>query len=125
MKYSKQSKSNEANFSRTDRIAEMILRHLSTIIQQEITDPRLPNFVTISAVKVSKDLGHARVYFTALHDNSEQTAEILNTASGYLRSFLAKAITTYKVPQLYFVYDNSVEYGRRLSRLIDDVNEDD
>ncbi|STX30073.1 ribosome-binding factor A [Legionella beliardensis] len=110
------------NFKRTDRIAEMIQRKLSQIIQQEIKDPRMPAFVTISAVKVSADLGHAKVYFTVLNSDIEQTAQILNTAASYLRTALARTITLRTVPQLHFVYDESLEYGRRLSKLIDDVN---
>ncbi len=112
------------NFKRTDRIAETIMRKLAQLIQQEITDPRLPNFITISAVEVTKDLGHAKVYFTAFTDDLEQTAAILNTAASYLRTLLAKTVTLRTVPQLHFVYDKSIEYGKHLSRLIDEVNDD-
>ncbi|WP_131782605.1 30S ribosome-binding factor RbfA [Legionella gresilensis] len=110
------------NFKRTDRVAEMIQRKLSQIIQQEIKDPRMPAFVTISAVKISADLGHAKVYFTVLNSDVEQTAQILNTAASYLRTALARTIKLRTVPQLHFVYDESIEYGRRLRKLIDDVN---
>jgi ribosome-binding factor A len=110
------------DFKRTDRVAEMMQRKLSQIIQQEIKDPRLPTFITISAVKVSADLGHAKVYFTAFNDNVAQTVAILNTAASYLRTALARSVKLRTVPQLHFVYDESIEYGRRLSRLIDEVN---
>jgi ribosome-binding factor A len=110
------------NFKRTDRIAELIQRKLSQIIQQEIKDPRMPAFVTISAVKVSADLKHAKVYFTALNNDIEQIGKILNTAASYLRTALARTIMLRTVPQLHFIYDESQEYGRRLSKLIDDVN---
>ncbi|WP_019215918.1 30S ribosome-binding factor RbfA [Legionella tunisiensis] len=113
------------DFKRTDRVAEMMQRKLSQIIQQEIKDPRLPAFITISAVKVSADLGHAKVYFTVFNDDAEQTAAILNAAASYLRSALARSVTLRTVPQLHFVYDESIEYGRRLSRLIDEVNPPD
>ncbi|KTC64552.1 ribosome-binding factor A (plasmid) [Legionella adelaidensis] len=110
------------NFKRTDRIAETILRKLALLIQQEITDPRLSKFVTLSAVNVAKDLSHAKVYFTVLNDDPEQTATILNTAASYLRSQLAKSITLRTVPQLHFIYDESIEYGKRLSKLIEEAN---
>ena len=113
------------NFKRTDRISEIILRKLAQVIQHEITDPRLPSFITISAVQVTKDLGHAKVYFTAFNDKPEVTAAILNAAASYLRTVLAKTVTLRTVPQLHFVYDESIEYGKRLSRLIDEVNTDD
>ncbi|KTC94414.1 30S ribosome-binding factor RbfA [Legionella erythra] len=112
------------DFKRTDRVAEMLQRKLSQIIQQEIKDPRLPNFVTISGVKVSGDLSHAKVYFTVLGDENKQAAVILNTAASYLRSALARTIKLRTVPQLHFVYDESIEYGRRLSKLIDEANPD-
>jgi ribosome-binding factor A len=113
------------DFKRIDRVAEMMQRKLSQIIQQEIKDPRLPAFVTISTVKVAKDLSHAKVYFTVLNADIAETATILNSAAPYLRTALARSIKLRTVPQLHFVYDESIEYGRRLSRLIDDVNPPD
>lgn len=109
-------------YSRTDRIAEMMQRKLAQIIRLEIKDPRLPSFLTISAVEVSRDLGHAKVYFTAFNGDPLQTTVILNSAASYLRTALARTISTRTVPQLHFIYDESIEYGERLSRLIDDVN---
>ncbi|KTD22691.1 ribosome-binding factor A [Legionella lansingensis] len=110
------------DFKRTDRVAEMMQRKLSQIIQQEIKDPRLPAFVTISGVKVSADLGHAKVYFTVLSGDIDLTASILNAAASYLRTALARTVKLRTVPQLHFVYDESIEYGKRLSRLIDEAN---
>ncbi|KTD52333.1 ribosome-binding factor A [Legionella quinlivanii] len=111
-----------SNFKRVDRVAEMLQRELSQLIQQEVRDPRLPSFVTISAVKVSPDLSHAKVYFTVLNHDVKMTAEILNAASSYLRTALARSVKLRIAPQLHFIYDESIEYGRRLSKLIDDVN---
>ena len=111
-----------ADFKRTDRIAEMIQRKLSHLIQQEVNDPRLPKFVTISAVRVSHDLSHSKVYFTALHDEPKQIEMILNQSAPILRKALSRTSTLRTVPQLHFIYDESIDYGKRLSRLIDDVN---
>lgn len=110
------------NFKRTDRIAEMIQRKLASIIPLEIKDPRLKGFITISAVKVTADLGHAKVYFTVYDEDKKLAVNILNAASGFLRSALARSITVRTVPQLHFVYDESIEYGEKLSRLIDKIN---
>ena len=110
-----------SDFKRTDRISESILRKLAQLIQQEISDPRL-GLLTLSAAKVSKDLSHAKIYFTVLNSEPETAATILNTAASYLRTLLAKSITFRTVPQLHFVYDESIEYGKRLSRLIDEAN---
>ena len=110
------------DFKRTDRIAEMMQRKLAQIIQKEVRDPRLPGFITISAVTVTRDLGHAKIYFTVLNDEAGMADTILNASASYLRSALARTLTLRTVPQLHFVYDKSIEYGRHLSRLIDDVN---
>lgn len=111
-----------SDFKRTDRIAEMMQRKLAQIITQEVKDPRLPAFITISAVTVTRDLGHAKIYFTALNDETGQAEVILNAAASYLRTALARTLTLRTVPQLHFIHDKSIEYGRHLSRLIDEVN---
>lgn len=111
-----------ADFKRTDRIAEMMQRKLSLLIQQEVSDPRLPKFVTISDVKVANDLSHSKIYFTVLHDDPKQIEMILNQSAPILRKALSRTSTLRTVPQLHFVYDASVDYGKRLSRLIDEVN---
>ena len=108
--------------SRLDRIAEMIQRKLSQLIRLEINDPRLPSLITISAVEVSRDLSHAKVYFTAFEADKKLTMHILNSAASYLRTALARTIKTRTVPQLHFIYDESIEYGERLSKLIDKLN---
>lgn len=110
------------DFKRSDRVAEMLQRLLSQIIQQEIKDPRMPSFVTISAVKMSADLGHAKIYFTALNSDVNLVSSILNASSSYLRTAIARSTKLRIVPNLHFVYDESIEYGRRLSKLIDQVN---
>ena len=110
------------DFKRVDRVAELIQRKLAEIIQQEVKDPRLPGFVTISAVKVSKDFSYAKVYFTVFNADPVEAGCVLNNAASYLRTVLAKSLTMRTVPQLNFVYDKSLEYGNSLSRLIDEVN---
>lgn len=114
-------------FKRADRIAEVIQRKLSYLIQHEINDPRLPKFITISAVKVSPDLSFAKIYFTFLEDNKDQITitKILHTAARFLRGKLANNLKLRKVPMLHFVYDSSIEYGKRLSHLIDEANPPD
>ncbi len=107
---------------RTHVLAEMMQRKLSTIIQQEINDPRLTGLVTISGVNVSRDLSHAKIYFTVFKDDPASVELILNNAASYLRTALARSSKTRTVPQLHFVFDESIDYGKRLSRLIDEVN---
>jgi len=107
---------------RLDRVAGMMQRKLAQLIQQVIKDPRLPSLITISHVDVSRDLSHAKVYFTSLHDDKTTTQAILNGSAGYLRKLLANSISLRIVPQLHFIYDTSLEYAMHLSKLIDIAN---
>ncbi|NKB47621.1 MAG: 30S ribosome-binding factor RbfA [Legionellales bacterium] len=108
------------DYSRTDRIAQVMQQELAQMIQREVKDPRMPEFVTVAAVAVSKDLAYAKVYITTLKPEDQQiTMDILQHAAGFLRSQLSKRIKLRITPQLHFIYDTSVEYGNRLSNLID------
>jgi len=113
------------NGRRPDRVAELMQRKLAYLIQHEVDDQRLPQWMTILAVNISKDLSHARVYFTAICDSPDEVTALLNESAVFLRTALARSLSLRKVPKLSFVYDTSVEYGKRLTRLIDDANESD
>jgi len=113
------------DFKRTDRIADQIQRDLAMLLQREIKDPRL-GMVTISYVKVSKDLGYSDIYLTVLplgdQDESEvvsQSIAVLNNAAGFLRKELSRGIKLRVMPQLRFHFDESVDRGRRLHSLIE------
>jgi ribosome-binding factor A len=108
------------DFARTDRVAEQIQRELAEMIRLEVKDPRV-RMVTLTAVEVTADYSHAKVYYTALEGESRQLQQGLERASGFLRSQLAHAMKLRVIPQLHFAYDTSVERGARLSQLIDDA----
>lgn len=107
-------------FSRARRVAEQIQRELADLVRTGVKDPRL-GMVSISGVKVSRDLGYATVYISSLDDKekSKISVEILNHAAGFLRHELGHRMVIRSVPQLRFVLDESVERGMRLSSLID------
>lgn len=111
-------------FPRASRLADQIQRDLSETIRSELKDPRV-GLITITAVEVSRDLSHARVFVSALAsaEAMEETLDALRHAAGFLRSRLAHSLTSRTVPELQFVYDESVERGARLSRLIDEANQ--
>lgn len=111
-----------ANQQRLRRIADQIQRELSEILRDELKDPRV-GMITLTGVEVSSDLGHAKVYFTRLGDEDllAQSREGLARASGFLRSMLGQRLKIHNTPELHFLYDESVERGMRLSRLIDDA----
>jgi len=108
-------------YSRTQRVADYLQRELAGLIQHEVRDPRL-GMVSITGVDVSRDMGHARVYYTVLGtDTSEDATEataVLNKAAGFLRSQLSRDSNMRTVPQLRFVFDTSVGRGRSMEDLI-------
>ena len=115
-------------YSRTQRVADYLQRELAALIQHELRDPRV-GMVSITGVNVSRDLGHAKVYFTVLgcdssEDASDSTAA-LNKAAGFLRSELSRESTMRSVPQLRFYFDSSVGQGRHLEDLIKQAAEAD
>lgn len=109
-------------YSRASRLADQIQRDLAELIRLEVKDPRV-SLVTVTAVEVSADLTHARVFVTTLADaiGADETIQALQHAAGFLRSRLSHSLKVRQVPELRFVYDESVERGLRLSKLIDDA----
>lgn len=113
------------DYSRTQRIADQLQKELAQLIQFEVKDPRL-GMVTVSYVKVSKDLGVADVYVTVMPLNGKDEAEaivdslkVLNNASGFLRGELARNVKLRVMPQLRFHFDETIERGRHLHHLIE------
>lgn len=115
-------------FSRTDRVAQQIQKEIAVILQREIKDPRL-GMVTVSAVEVSRDLSYAKIFITVFNtqdDNAaKQSANVLNEATGYIRSLLGKRIRARIMPELKFLVDNSLMEGMRISNLVDSIIRED
>jgi ribosome-binding factor A len=107
---------------RPRKLGDLIQRELSQLIAREMRDPRV-GMLTITSVDVSPDLSHAKVFFTLLDQKQVAgTLQGLKRSAGFLRSQLARRIKMYTTPELRFEYDESVERGDRLSRLIDAAN---
>ncbi|HWK53978.1 MAG TPA: 30S ribosome-binding factor RbfA [Hyphomicrobiales bacterium] len=104
--------------NRLDRINDQVKQELALLIREELRDPRL-GMVSVIDARVSRDLAHAEVYVTVLGAEAKESTAALNHASGYLRNLLAKRLNLRSTPKLRFVYDASVEHGRKLSALID------
>ena len=101
-------------------MGEQLKRELAQLIHDELQDPRL-GMVTVSAVQVSRDLAHAKVYVTVLGRDGAQaeSLQVLNHSAGFLRHLLGRCLILRSIPQLHFVYDESVERGRHLTALIE------
>ncbi|QPC46387.1 30S ribosome-binding factor RbfA [Mangrovibacillus cuniculi] len=108
---------------RSNRVGEQMKKELSEIISRKIKDPRV-GFVTVTDVKVTGDLQQAKVYITVLGTdyNREETLKGLAKAKGFIRTELGTRIRLRKTPELLFEFDESIEYGNRIERLIDDLN---
>ena len=104
--------------SRGRKIGDLIQREVAVLVQREIKDPRIA-MVTINEATVSRDLAFSDIYFTVLpSENTEIVEEVLNEASGFLRSQLAKVLSIRTTPKLRFHYDNTIESGARMNKAI-------
>ena len=110
------------DYQRTDRVADYLRQELAGLIQFEMRDPRVA-MVSITDVEVSKDLAHAKVFFTVMDKDTaaeaQGVADALNKAAGFLRSQLSKASNLRTVPALKFQFDASVGRGRYMEDLIE------
>jgi len=105
-------------FSRSQRMGEQIRRELAKLVRDELQDPRL-TWVSFTAIKLSRDLGYATVYFSVLNpEEQKQARELLTQAAGFLRHHLAIRIRARTTPELKFIYDDSLERGASMDALI-------
>lgn len=109
--------SRKARPQRNLRIAEQIQRDLSELIARELKDPRV-GMPTISAVELSPDYAHAKVYFSLLVGDTQEAQSALNQAAGFLRNHLFRRLHIHTVPTLRFFYDPSTERASEMDALI-------
>lgn len=115
-----------ANF-RHGRVKQEILREVNRILMREIKDPRVEG-VTITDVELTGDLQQATIYYSTLSDKAgarQKEQAGLEAVTGIVRSELGKAIKLYKVPELKFERDTSVDYGNRIDALLDKIKQSD
>lgn len=106
------------------KVNEEVLHVLSNIIRGDIKDPRINEFTSVVSCEVAPDLKTCKAYISVLGDEESQnkTLEGLNSAKGYIKNKLAKEINLRNTPEITFIIDQSIEYGVRMSHLIDEVN---
>jgi ribosome-binding factor A len=107
------------DFHRAKRVEEQILRLLAELIRREVKDPRVGP-VTITAVELSRDLSHAKVYFLPFDAkrSSTEVGAALGSAAGFLRIHLKQHLKMRHAPELHFVPDESIDRAAKLSALI-------
>jgi ribosome-binding factor A len=106
--------------NRSFRVADQIQRDLAELIR-ELKDPRI-GMVTVSAVEVTPDYAHAKVFFSVLIGDAAQTQEALNEAAGFLRNGLFKRLQIHTVPTLHFQFDRTTERAAEMNALIGKAN---
>ncbi|MDO5623700.1 MAG: 30S ribosome-binding factor RbfA [Pseudomonadota bacterium] len=99
------------------RVADQIQRDLAELIARELKDPRV-GMVTINAVEVTPDYAHAKVFFSLLTGDPDETQEALNHAAGHLRNGLFKRLHIHTVPTLHFIFDRTTERAADMNALI-------
>ena len=109
---------------RIERVNNLIRREVSELIQHEVRDPRLDSFIAVTEVATSSDLKYAKIFVSCISGKQEEqkTLGVLNAAAGYLRTELAKKIRLRRIPELSFHWDDSIEHGDRILRLLDQVS---
>ena len=110
------------SFSRKDRVSEQIRRELADLIRTELKDPRV-GMISITDVEITADYAHVKVFFSTLvgREHLPDVMTGLQKASGFLRRELGKRISIHMTPQLHFVFDQSLERGADLSKLIQEA----
>ncbi len=104
-----------------ERINHMIMEEVSKILMLEVKDERF-KFVTVTDCDTSNDLSYSKIYVTVLEqEKKEETLKALNKASSFIRGELAKRIEIRNIPELKFLYDESISYGEHIDSIIDKI----
>ena len=107
-----------------ERLNNLFLAELSKIIFKEIKNPLIKT-VNLTAVEITNDLSFAKVYFTCMNEDKDKVLADLEEAKGFLRGKLSENIDIRHTPELVFCYDNSIEYGMNIERIIKNIHEKD
>ena len=105
-----------------ERLEHTFVEQISQILKLEIKDERI-HFVTVTACKVTNDLSFAKIYVTVFdEEKKDSTLKALKNASGFLRSKLCERIDIRHIPELEFVYDESIAYGKKIENIIEKIH---
>lgn len=108
---------------RIERVGMEIKREVNEILQKKVRDPRVQG-VTITDVQMSGDLSLAKVYYTIMSDLTSDNQKVqigLEKAKGTIKRELGKNLTMYKIPDLTFIKDESIEYGNKIDQMLRDL----
>jgi ribosome-binding factor A len=109
---------------RIERVSSLMRHEISELLQRQVKDPRLSQFVAVTEVSTSPDLRHAKVFVSCMgsEEEKEEMLKGLEAASNFMRNQLAKRLRLRRIPELSFHWDDSIERGTHLLQLIDELN---
>ncbi len=111
---------------RTIRVGEQILKEIAVLLLESVKDPRVKS-VTMTGIRLSKDLKHARVYYSVLGGRGEvgRAQAGLDSAKGYIKRKIGQRLALRYVPELLFIHDESLEVGTNLEKLLETLKRDE
>ena len=108
---------------RTDRIEEEIKKIVAKLIDNGIKDPRVNGLISVTKVEVSKDMKYCKIYVSMIGTKDiDEAMEGLESAKGLVRKEIGDNIRTFNTPEVKFVYDDSMEYGQHIDKIISELN---
>lgn len=110
---------------RPNKLGDLIREEVSKLLLIEAKDPRI-GMVTVTDVEVSNDIKRARIFYNVTGDESERekTQKGLESASGFIRSALANRLTIRRIPEISFIYDETLDYGEKIDKILMDLKEE-
>ena len=108
-----------------ERLGNIFVEQISSILNTVIKDERI-NFVTVTSASITKDLYYAKIYVTVLNDKEKDNIlKLLNKASNFIERELSKRVEIRRMPNITFVYDESIEYAKNIENIIESINKDE
>ncbi len=109
---------------RIERVNSLIRQEISQLLQRQVKDPRLGDFIAVTEVSTSADLKYAKVFVSRIgsEEEKQETLSVLASASGFFRRELARRLKLRYTPELSFQWDDSIERGDHLLQLIDGIS---
>lgn len=107
---------------KTKKLNALFVREINNIVMFDVKDPNL-NLVSVTEVEVTNDLSMAKVYVSIINQkNRSHSLEALKKAKGFIKSELAKRMTIRKIPDLVFIYDDTLDKAQRIENIINKIN---
>ena len=107
--------------SRMNKIEDLLHKEIANIIVTRIDNPQIKNTVTITDIKVSKDIRSAVVYFVTLDKNFRKIEKIINELKPTIKFYLSKKVHLKRIPDIKFIFDDTAIKGQRISKLLDSL----